>query len=127
MPRVTLQLLAGEFAICRLAPAEPVPAWAGSAVFSAGLRTRDELCVLCPAENVPVGVKHERGWRILALAGPFAFTETGILASVLTPLAAAGVSILAQSTFDTDYVWVPAGQLDAALQALAAAGHAIRR
>jgi hypothetical protein len=127
MPRVVLQLLAGEYAICRLAPDDPVPPWAGSAVFGAHLRTADELSILCPAAQVPPDVRQERGWRLFKFQGPFAFTETGILASVLTPLAAAKVTILAQATFDTDYLLVKAGQLDAAIQALEAAGHAVRR
>jgi hypothetical protein len=46
---LTLQLVAGEFAVCRLAPTEPVPAWAGSAVFSSITRTEDELSIICTA------------------------------------------------------------------------------
>jgi hypothetical protein len=125
MPRVVLQLLAGEFAICRLAPDEPVPSWAGSAVYSSVTRTAAELSVSCPAAQVPPGARHESGWRVFHLRGPFAFTETGILASVLTPLAAAGVPILAQATFDTDYLFIKAVQLEAAVRALTAAGHTV--
>jgi hypothetical protein len=123
---LTLQLFPGEFAVCRLPAAAPVPAWAGSAVFSSVTRTADELSIMCPAAQVPAGVKHEAGWRLLKFAGPFAFTETGILAAVLAPLAAARISILATATFDTDYLFVPASQLDEARHALEAAGHTVR-
>ncbi|MBI2815070.1 MAG: ACT domain-containing protein [Opitutae bacterium] len=123
---LTLHLLPGEFAVCRLPPNEPVPAWAGSGDFSSVTRTPDELSIICPAAQVPAGVKPEAGWRLLKFAGPFAFTETGILASVLTPLAAAKIGLLATATFDTDYVLVKAAQLDDALRALAAAGHTVR-
>ncbi len=122
---ITLRLLPDEFTICRLAASEAVPAWAGSSAFSCITRTADELSVICPTAQVPATVKHESGWRLLKLAGPFAFTETGILASVLAPLAADRISILATSTFDTDYVLVKGGQLEAARRSLTRAGHQV--
>jgi len=124
---LTLQLLSDEFAICRLPPTEPIPVWAGSTIFSSVTRTGDELSIICPAAQVPAGVKHEAGWRVLKFQGPFAFTETGILAAVLAPLATAQIGILAVATYDTDYVLVKAERLDAALPALAAAGHLVHR
>ncbi len=126
MPKVVLLVAAGQFAVCRLPASEPVPAWAGSAVFSSVTRTADELSVMCPAAQVPAGVKHEAGWRLLKFAGPFAFGLVGILASVAAPLAAAGISSLAVATFDTDYLLVKADRLDAVVQALTAAGHTVR-
>ena len=124
---LVLHLLPGEFAACRLPPAEPVPAWAGSAVFSSITRTADELSVICPAAPVPAGVKAERGWRLLQVAGPLDFGAVGILASLTAPLASAGISLLAVATFDTDYVLVRAARLEAALHALETAGHTVRR
>jgi hypothetical protein len=125
MPLV-LQVVAGEFAVCRLPATEPVPAWAGSGVFSSVTRTADELSIMCPAAQVPAGIKHESGWRLLKLQGPFAFTETGILAAVLVPLAAAKIGILATATFDTDYVLVKTGRFAEACRVLQAAGHTVR-
>jgi hypothetical protein len=127
MPGLVLQLVAGEFAVCRLPPAEPVPAWAGSAVFSSVTRTADELSIICPAAAVPAGVTSEAGWRLVKFHGPFAFTETGILAAVVAPLAAAKIGILAVATHDTDYVLIKAAQTAEALRQLTAAGHQVRR
>jgi hypothetical protein len=124
---LTLHLIPGEFAICRLPPNEPVPAWAGSAVFCSVTRTTDELSMVCPASQVPPGTKHESDWRLLKLKGPFAFDAIGILAAVLTPLASAGVSSLAIATFDTDHVLVKADRLEFAIHSLEAAGHRVRR
>ena len=98
-----------------------------AAVFSSVTRTADELSIMCPAAQVPAGVKHEAGWRLLKFSGPFDFGVVGILASVAAPLAAAGISSLAVATFATDYLLVKADRLDAAEQALTAAGHTIRR
>lgn len=90
------------------------------------VRTADELSIICPAALVPAGITCQPGWRMLKFQGPFAFSATGVLASVLEPLARAQIGILATSTFDTDYVLVPEAQLDAAKTALTAAGHAVR-
>ena len=68
----------------------------------------------------------EPGWRALAVAGPLDFGLTGILASLASPLAAAGVSIFAISTYDTDYVLVREQALAVAIDALRAAGHDVR-
>ena len=126
MPLV-IQVLPGEFAIARLAADAPLPTWADSRVFSAAVRTGDELSLLCPAAQVPGDVKAERGWRLMKLRGPFSFTETGILSSVLDPLAFSRISILALSTFDTDYVLVKATELDAAIRTLRNADHTVER
>ena len=61
----------------------------------------------------------------MALVGPFAFEETGVLASVAAPLAEAGVSVMAIATYDTDTLFVPAPDLPAALAALESAGHVL--
>jgi hypothetical protein len=53
------------------------------------------------------------------------FSETGILASLAGPLAKAGISIFAVSTYDTDYLFVPAAQEHEAIQVLKGAGHTV--
>ena len=127
MAGVALHLAAGEFAVCRLPPTGPVPAWAGSAVFSSVTRTAGELSIMCPAGQVPPGTKAERGWRLFGFAGPFDFAAVGILASVTEPLARAGISLLAVGTFDTDYVLIKTARLDDAVRVLEAAGHTVHR
>ena len=116
VPRFTIE--EGTWAIVRLAPEDPVPAWAESAVFASVTRTRDELSVVCPESAVPEGVRAERGWALLKLQGPFPFTAVGILASLAAPLARAGVPIFVISTFDTDYLLCSRGDLGRAVEAL---------
>ncbi len=112
----------GEWAVCRLEPSEPLPSWAAGEFISL-TRTPEELSVVCAADAVPEDVRVERGWAALELAGPFEFQATGVLASFLAPLAAEGVPVFAISTYDTDWVMVPAARLGDALRALKAAGH----
>lgn len=120
-----LTCLPGEYAICQLPPDAPAAPVAGGSSFLSVTRTADELSVVCRAADAPPGSRVEAGWRCLKLAGPFAFDETGVLASVAAPLAAAGVGIFAISTYNTDYVLVKDAQLAAALDALRAAGHTV--
>jgi hypothetical protein len=122
----TLSELPGRYAVCRLAPGDPVPAPSAGAALWCAARTEAELSIVCPEPDAPRGARVEAGWAALALAGPFALEgEFGILSSVLAPLATAEVSIFALSTFDTDYLLVHAHALPAAASALRAAGHAV--
>ena len=82
---------------------------------------------MVPQDRAPDGVVSERDFRCLKLEGPFDFSQVGVLASVLDPLAEAGISIFAVSTYDTDYVLVKGSDLERALEALRRAGHETRR
>jgi hypothetical protein len=87
--------------------------------------TQDEVSILCEDRLIPPGVTAERGWRGLKVEGSLDFTMVGVLASLLTPLAEANVTILAVSTFNTDYVLIKETRLDRAIQALESAGHIV--
>jgi len=106
MTELTLQIMAETLAVCRLDKAAQFPGWALAGGFFSVTRTSDELSVVCSQNLVPEGVKCEREWRGLKVLGPLDFVLTGILSSLATPLAQAGISIFAISTFDTDYLLV---------------------
>lgn len=120
-----LEWLPGDFAICRLEPG-PAPQWATRGAFWAITRTEDELSVVVEGGCVPAGVKSEVGWACLRVVGPLDFALTGVLSSLAEPLARAGVSIFALSTFDTDYLLVRQWQRAEAAEALRAAGHRLQ-
>jgi len=113
----------GSYAICRLDPDEKEPQWAHISRLTFISRTEDELSILCEESSVPDYVRAERGWAGFKLQGPFPLNEVGVLASVLTPLAESGISILACSSFDTDYVFVRKTDLEKAEKVLIKAGH----
>jgi hypothetical protein len=117
----SFSILPGEYSVVRLGASDPVPDWALAGSFFSVTRTSEELSIVCP--SAPAGAKSEPGWAVLKLRGPFAFDEVGVLEAFLRPLAAAGVSVFAVSTFDTDYILVKADRLNRALTALAGAGH----
>jgi hypothetical protein len=54
------------------------------------------------------------------------FSVVGVLASLTTPLAEAGISVYAISTFDTDYLLVKEKDRAAAVEALRGRGHSVR-
>jgi hypothetical protein len=111
------------FAICKLPAQEAIPAWALPGVFTSVTRTADELSIVCPADNLPPSIISAYHWVCLKLKGPFAFSQVGILAAFIDPLAQSGVPIFAISTFDTDYVLIQEEFAGAALKALQDAGH----
>jgi hypothetical protein len=123
--RLTLAFLREPIAICRLAADATVPPWALAAAFWSMTRTPDELSVVVPESVVPRDVTASRDWRAIRFAGPLPLDQTGILASVTGPLAAAHVSVFAVATYDTDYVLVPHAQQRQAISALERAGHRV--
>lgn len=118
-----LEVLPGRMAVCRLEADSPVPVWAkGQALFSLTW-TADEFSMVCDEDSVPENIPAERGWRVLKVQGPLAFSMVGVLAELSGLLAGAGVSIFALSTFDTDYILVKEERLETAIQALRHRGH----
>jgi hypothetical protein len=129
--RVTLELLTWRLAVCKL-PLDitlDLPGHLGE--FWSYMSTPDEHSLVCLEDLVeqflPPGTPAATGWRALRVVGSLDFALVGILASIANPLAQAGVSIFALSTYDTDYVLVKEIDLERALGALIAAGFPIVR
>ena len=115
---LSLSVLPNSLAISRLSPSLPIPSWAIESEFFSITKTGEELSIVCPEEKVPENVRSERGWRALKVEGPLDFSLTGILSSLLKPLADAEVSIFALSTYDTDYLLVKKENLDRTIEIL---------
>ncbi|MFC7529068.1 ACT domain-containing protein [Actinoplanes sp. GCM10030250] len=123
-----LDLLPGEYAVCRLPAGSALPASLltgpdDKSVISVTWGV-DELSVICPNERVPENAEADTAWRCLRVAG-LDLTMTGVLASLVGPLAEARVNIVTFSTYDTDYLLVPTVRLTEAMNTLTAAGHRI--
>ncbi len=115
-----------RLAICSLPADAPLPAWALTGRFFSVTRTPRELSVVCGEADVPASVPHAGPWLALEVEGVLDFTLTGILAGLSTPLAEAGISLFALSTYRTDYILVPAQKCTRAQEVLRRAGHAVR-
>jgi hypothetical protein len=127
-PQLPLELLPDMLAICHLEPSADLPKWAEAASpFLTVSRTAEELSITTVNSAVPADVKCERNYRALRVRGPLPLNLVGVLAAIADPLADAGLSIFAISTFDTDYVLVKAHDLQAAIGTLESAGHQVRR
>jgi hypothetical protein len=123
---LTLTILPGRYAICRLDPKADIPQWPGTGEFVSISRTADELSIVCPEGNAPQSVTAEPGWRILKCEGPLDYELPGIMASLAEPLADAGVPIFPIATYHTDYILVKESHLNTAINALSTYGHAVR-
>jgi hypothetical protein len=122
-----LDLLPEEYAVCRLPAGSALPASLSSGPDDKSVISvtwaPDELSVICPADRVPEGATVEASWRCLRVVGPLDLALTGVLASLVGPLAEARVNIVAFSTYDTDYLLIPQVRLTEAVDTLTAAGH----
>lgn len=123
-PHLDLAVVAGGFVVTRHDRGTPTPSWVDE---STGLvsvtSTADAVSIVCADELAPADMPRSGPWSALRVRGPLDHALVGILASIAVPLAEAGIPIFAVSTYDTDYVLVPAGQLEAACRALRAGGH----
>ncbi|WBB78390.1 ACT domain-containing protein [Micromonospora sp. WMMD882] len=124
-----IALLPGEYAVCRLAADAALPAavWSdlGAQQVVSVSWASDGVSLICPADRVPGDVSVETAWRCLRVVGPLGLAVTGVLASLVGPLADARVNVVAFSSYDTDHLLVPAVRLVEAGAALRQVGHRI--
>ena len=124
-----LDLLPEEYAVCRLPAGSPIPASLSNgpddkSVISLSWAP-DELSIICPSDRVPHDAVADTAWRCLRVVGPLDLALTGVLASLIGPLADARVNIVTFSTYTTDYLLVPTVRLTEAVDTLIAVGHRV--
>jgi hypothetical protein len=120
-----LFVLPFRLAVCRLEGAAALPDWAVQGEFFSVTRVPGELSVVCEESRVPAGVRAEGDWRAFQVEGPMAFSVIGVLSRLSAPLARAGISLFAISTFDTDYLLVKEADFARAGEALRADGNLV--
>ena len=123
---IGLQLLPGEFLVCRLQKSATIPNWATAATPISITRSGQALSIIAPATVVPRGTNCAKGWRTFEVGfnPPEAF---GVVEAFARPLAQERISIHWVSSSPTDYLMVEQKNLEAAIHALSAAGHPIQR
>ncbi len=118
-----LTIIDGTFVIHRFSPDQDIPNSVLQADFCSISRTTEELSIVCSAALSLSSEDTEPGWSCIKVVGPLDFSLTGILADILEVLAKAKVSILAISTFDTDYVLVKTENLPLAKTSMSQSGY----
>ena len=115
-----LRVLPGDFVVEDLAGGVQVPDGGWLAL----VRASEGLTVVRPAR--PGDDEGTERWSAF-YGGDTAhgLDAPGLLAALLTPLAAGGVPVFVASTFHADLVLVPAAMLPTAIAALQSAGHVI--
>ena len=125
MPLLQLKIDESELVIHRLSPDTEIPAEVLASNFVSITRTRDELSIVSNTNFTFTTGTCESGWCSLQVVGPLDFSLTGILAGISSCLAAAGISIFAISTYDTDYILIRKSQAAEAVSSLSKAGYDI--
>ena len=121
MTGLTLVQHEEPLAVVRLGPGSEIPDWAtGATVFSV-TATATETSLVCGRAGVPRKAKQRGPFTAFSVAGTIDFS----LSRLLAPLAEADVPAFTISTYDTDWVLVPARSADTAVEAWRGAGLAI--
>ncbi len=126
MKRLAIDVAPGDYTVARLPTGTTPPVFEpDERALVSVTSTPTEVSVVCPTSVAPDTEHAHPGWRLLTVRGPLEFDLTGIMAALAGALAAAGVSLFAVSTFDTDHVLVKATDLQRAVAALREAGHEV--
>ncbi len=122
---LVLSVIKDTFVVCRFDSFNQIPESILQSHFYSITRTADELSIVCPQDFFPKEGKCEANWKCFKIHGPLDFTQTGIISSMTGPLAEAGISVFAFSTYDTDYIMVKDHDLEKAKHTLQQSGHEV--
>lgn len=124
-PTYALARFPETLAVVRLAAGSEVPAWAESSSVFSVTATATETSVVCAARSVPNKTRHERPFTAFAVERPLDQPFTGVLVGLLQPLAEAGLRVVTLSTFDAEWLLVPAGDAERAEEEWRRRGHTV--
>ena len=123
---LTLLRHAEPLAVVRLGPGADVPPWATTSTLFCVTATATETSLVCGVARVPRKARSEGPYVAFSVAGTLDHALTGVLSGLLAPLAEAAVPVFTLSTFETDWVLVPADRADVAERTWQEAGYAVR-
>jgi uncharacterized protein len=115
-----------HLAVVRLGPGADLPAWSGAATLFSVTATATETSIVCAQAGVPKKARQEGPFTAFEVEGPLDFTLTGVLHELLQPLAEAQIPVFTLSTFDTDWILVPADSAARAAESWRRSGHVVR-
>jgi len=115
-----------HLAVVRLGPGADLPAWSGAATLFSVTATATETSIVCAQAGVPKKARQEGPFTAFEVEGPLDFTLTGVLHELLQPLTEAQIPVFTLSTFDTDWILVPADSAARAAESWRRSGHDVR-
>ena len=125
--QLQLSLLKDKYGICTLPNTAPIPDWALTQSLASITRTEKELTIVCRLEILPSQYQSGLKWRCFKIDGSFDLNQIGVISSISSPLADAGISIYVISTYDTDYFLIQEHNLKQTISALSSSGHSITK
>ena len=123
LPKLVLSVLSETFTIHKFSPDASIPEKILKTNNYSVTKTENELSVVCSELIEVQSLQSSKGWKCIKVKGPLDFNLTGILAGISDILAQANISIIAISTFDTDYILVRSQDLSSARTKLRKAGY----
>ncbi|MFD0846107.1 ACT domain-containing protein [Streptococcus saliviloxodontae] len=118
-----INVLKQDFSVCKVSDYQQVDL-TKEFVFIG--KTDQENSLILPTDQVPTNtLVCEDGWRAFRIEGVLDFSLIGILAKIAGVLAQHQISIVALSTFNTDYILVKNSHLEQAVTVLSQAGYDI--
>ena len=120
-----IQQLPERIAVVHMDPGSEVPPWAWNGSLAAVIQTTEELTIVCDQAAVPGHLTSELDRIAFKLEGPLPFSLTGVLASLLGPLASRCIPVFVVSTYETDYILVKADHAQQAKESFQAEGHQV--
>ena len=125
--QLQLSLLKDKYGICTLPNTAPIPDWALTQSLASITRTEKELTIVCRLEILPSQYQSDLKWRCFKIDGSFDLNQIGVISSISSPLADAGISIYVISTYDTDYFLIQEQNLEQTISILSSSGHYITK
>ena len=125
--QLKLTLLKNKYAICSLPKDALIPDWALTQSLISITRTDKELTIVCRQDIISSELQSDLNWRCFRIDGSFDLDQIGVISSISSPLADAGISIYVISTYDTDYFLVKEEKLNQALSVLSNSNHSITK
>ena len=125
--QLQLSLLKYKYGLCTLPNTAPIPDWALTQSLASITRTEKELTIVCQLEILPSQYQSGLNWRCFKIDGSFDLNQIGVISSISSPLADAGISIYVISTYDTDYFLIQEQNLEKTISVLSNSGHYITK
>ena len=109
-----LEVLKGEFTIHRFNASDKIPYEVYKSKFYWIGKTDEELSIVCKSNLLNNKNNSASNWTIIRIAAKLDFSVVGVLAEISNALKDAGVSVIALSTYDTDYIMLKTAKLNEA-------------